>query len=185
MSNEEVIRDVLGGYRAPRPPGCSEMVYSIMMNCWASEPADRPLFDALVELLDPDHIPNPETSTVDGRRPWARQTRESIRSEYPSSGQATGSTGTASAVCVNSERAYQGFAADVAAAEPSELDYRPVTKSSGEWRAAWIGLAAASAHETKSNSPTFVLWLIKLTDLRSLVAFPCRLSYPIPAPLLI
>ncbi|VDN38381.1 unnamed protein product [Dibothriocephalus latus] len=40
------------GYRMERPHGCPEAVYSIMLRCWAWEPADRPTFAEVRQELE-------------------------------------------------------------------------------------------------------------------------------------
>jgi hypothetical protein len=46
---ELVMLRVMGGYRAPQPPGCPDDVYKIMMECWAEDPSGRPTFQALAD----------------------------------------------------------------------------------------------------------------------------------------
>lgn len=53
LTNQEVWLKVKAGFRLPKPPDCPEVVYkSIMRQCWASRPADRPTFATLVTLID-------------------------------------------------------------------------------------------------------------------------------------
>lgn len=53
LNNPAVITLVLGGGRAKRPQSCPPKVYSLMLNCWAQEPRDRPSFHELVYRLAP------------------------------------------------------------------------------------------------------------------------------------
>ena len=34
MTNAEVLQQLEGGYRMPAPPGCPELLYQIMLDCW-------------------------------------------------------------------------------------------------------------------------------------------------------
>ncbi|XP_070548061.1 tyrosine-protein kinase FRK-like [Ptychodera flava] len=52
MSTEEVISSVREGYRMPKPPQCSEELYTIMLSCWNAEPKKRPDFTELAAKLD-------------------------------------------------------------------------------------------------------------------------------------
>jgi hypothetical protein len=49
LCNEEVVRAVLAGQRLERPQRCPQAVYSLMCDCWATDPARRPGFDAIIE----------------------------------------------------------------------------------------------------------------------------------------
>ena len=39
------------GYRLPKPKGCPDKIYSLMLKCWSLEPNGRPTFEALLEDL--------------------------------------------------------------------------------------------------------------------------------------
>ncbi|EGD72947.1 TK/SFK-SRC protein kinase [Salpingoeca rosetta] len=52
MSNKEVVGKLDSGFRMECPPGCPDSLYKIMLDCWKSEPADRPTFEALVFRLE-------------------------------------------------------------------------------------------------------------------------------------
>jgi hypothetical protein len=53
MSRVQVWVEVSGGYRLPRPEGCPERVYDLMLDCWSAEAEDRPSFTTMVvELKD-------------------------------------------------------------------------------------------------------------------------------------
>ncbi|XP_037792798.1 tyrosine-protein kinase Src42A-like [Penaeus monodon] len=47
MSNIEVVEAVERGYRMPCPSSCPQLLYNIMLECWAREPANRPTFETL------------------------------------------------------------------------------------------------------------------------------------------
>lgn len=49
LSNDDVVRAVLGGARPERPPRCPSAVFALMQECWAYDPAARPTFAAIVE----------------------------------------------------------------------------------------------------------------------------------------
>ncbi|XP_066482769.1 tyrosine-protein kinase Srms [Tiliqua scincoides] len=51
MTNQETIQQITRGYRLPRPNTCSPEMYSIMLDCWNSNPEDRPSFHSLRESL--------------------------------------------------------------------------------------------------------------------------------------
>ena len=48
--NEKVWVQVAGGFRLPRPNGCHDVIYEVMMSCW-DEPDERPTFDDLLGTL--------------------------------------------------------------------------------------------------------------------------------------
>ncbi|XP_042889572.1 tyrosine-protein kinase Src42A-like [Penaeus japonicus] len=47
MTNAEVVDALDRGYRMPCPRECPHLLYTIMMECWAKEPANRPTFETL------------------------------------------------------------------------------------------------------------------------------------------
>ncbi|XP_026188787.1 protein-tyrosine kinase 6-like isoform X2 [Mastacembelus armatus] len=52
FSNQEVYQQVTQGYRMPAPAKCPEFLYKIMLQCWSTEPTDRPDFKSLKVKLD-------------------------------------------------------------------------------------------------------------------------------------
>ncbi|XP_063003527.1 tyrosine-protein kinase HCK [Elgaria multicarinata webbii] len=52
MSHQEVIRGLERGYRMPRPEGCPEELYEIMVRCWEKKPEERPTFEYNQSVLD-------------------------------------------------------------------------------------------------------------------------------------
>ena len=47
MTNGQVIEALLQCYRMPRPRGCPDKLYDIMLDCWREEPENRPTFETL------------------------------------------------------------------------------------------------------------------------------------------
>ncbi|ESO07212.1 hypothetical protein HELRODRAFT_110726 [Helobdella robusta] len=52
MSNNEVQLRLQTTFRHPKPEGCSDELYEIMLNCWHRTPEKRPTFDSLFHILD-------------------------------------------------------------------------------------------------------------------------------------
>ncbi|XP_034436056.1 tyrosine-protein kinase Blk [Hippoglossus hippoglossus] len=52
MTNPEVIRSLDSSYRMPRPEGCPEELYNMMMTCWKQAPEERPTFEFLQNMLN-------------------------------------------------------------------------------------------------------------------------------------
>eukprot|EP00035_Acanthoeca_spectabilis_P021685 m.439610 g.439610 ORF g.439610 m.439610 type:complete len:672 (-) comp18403_c0_seq1:923-2938(-) len=52
LSNKEVVSKIDEGYRMEKPQGCPEGLYNIMLDCWKTEPMDRPTFESLVYRLE-------------------------------------------------------------------------------------------------------------------------------------
>jgi serine/threonine protein kinase len=51
-SNNVVIEMLETGYRLPPPPGCSHVIYKLMIRCWHPDYHYRPDFDEIVRELD-------------------------------------------------------------------------------------------------------------------------------------
>lgn len=52
-TNEVVITQVMGGYRAAKPErGCTPELYGVMLQCWEQIPTNRPSFEQLAAMLD-------------------------------------------------------------------------------------------------------------------------------------
>ena len=47
ITNSEVIAKLQMGYRTPRPQGCPDHLYEIMLDCWREDPTERPIFETL------------------------------------------------------------------------------------------------------------------------------------------
>ena len=53
MTSEEVISQLIKGYRIPQSPKCPDRFYQIMLDCWMLEPEQRPAFEELnYKLID-------------------------------------------------------------------------------------------------------------------------------------
>ena len=61
MTNAQVLEALQQGYRMPRPMGCPDMLYDIMLDCWKEEPSNRLTFETLQWQLE-------EFFTVDDSR---------------------------------------------------------------------------------------------------------------------
>lgn len=51
MSNHETFLRVNAGYRMPCPQDCPLSMHKLMLDCWSSDPKQRPCFKALCEKL--------------------------------------------------------------------------------------------------------------------------------------
>lgn len=51
LPNPEVMQLVTNGGRLGTPPGCPQVIYRIMADCWNPTPEDRPTFSSLLERL--------------------------------------------------------------------------------------------------------------------------------------
>ena len=52
MTNDEVLVQVNQGYRMPQPPGCPDPLYQMMLDCWKTDPKERPKFEHLMDQLE-------------------------------------------------------------------------------------------------------------------------------------
>jgi serine/threonine protein kinase len=50
--NALVMNKIMSGYRTPKPAGCTDDLYAIMLECWTAAPEGRPSFTALVATLE-------------------------------------------------------------------------------------------------------------------------------------
>ena len=66
MTNAEVLQQVERGYRMPCPVGCNELLYTIMLDCWKSEPLERPTFETLQWRLEDFFVNSDATDYQDG-----------------------------------------------------------------------------------------------------------------------
>jgi Protein tyrosine and serine/threonine kinase len=64
MPNDGVVKRLRKGYRHPKPDACPDELYEIMMECWRSEPNERPTFEYLYQILD-DFTVSTETGYKD------------------------------------------------------------------------------------------------------------------------
>ena len=51
MTNDEVLVQVKRGYHMPQPPGCPDPLYQIMLQCWKTDPKERPTFEHLKDRV--------------------------------------------------------------------------------------------------------------------------------------
>jgi len=51
LDNNEVVAEVLSGYRLEKPPTCPDNVFEIMMNCWAKKASERPTFEVIFDQI--------------------------------------------------------------------------------------------------------------------------------------
>lgn len=54
VSNHELLNYLKAGERLERPENCSETLYALMLQCWATDPNDRPDFSDICHKLDPN-----------------------------------------------------------------------------------------------------------------------------------
>ena len=51
MGNKEVFDKVMNGYRLEIPEGCQPEIYELMIDCWLSDPNERPSFNEIHKRL--------------------------------------------------------------------------------------------------------------------------------------
>ncbi|KFM70272.1 Insulin receptor, partial [Stegodyphus mimosarum] len=54
LSNEEVLKFVVGGNIMEKPEDCPEKLYTLMLMCWHRNPKARPTFIEIIEMLLPE-----------------------------------------------------------------------------------------------------------------------------------
>ena len=52
MTNAQVLEALQQGYRMPRPMGCPDKLYDVMLDCWKEEAQSRPTFETLQWQLE-------------------------------------------------------------------------------------------------------------------------------------
>jgi len=71
MSNPDVMKMTMSGGRHPNPAGCPEMVYKLLLKCWATDVAARPSFRILkatfhaIAELNPRQLPTRHLSSLE------------------------------------------------------------------------------------------------------------------------
>ncbi|XP_048839362.1 tyrosine-protein kinase receptor UFO-like isoform X1 [Brienomyrus brachyistius] len=88
VENSEIYDYLRQGNRLKQPPGCLDVIYSLMFSCWLLSPKDRPSFETLrcelekvleelPDTLEPEEIlyvnmdePRAEQGAVGGREPF-------------------------------------------------------------------------------------------------------------------
>ena len=53
MDNAAVINKVQAGYRAPKPPTCTDEFYAVLLSCWNAKPKKRMPFSQIVTAVGP------------------------------------------------------------------------------------------------------------------------------------
>ena len=62
MTNAQVLKSVESGYRCPKPEGCPDPLYVLMLECWRHEPEERPTFESLKFRLEDYYVSTAEGS---------------------------------------------------------------------------------------------------------------------------
>ncbi|XP_068735074.1 uncharacterized protein [Montipora capricornis] len=52
LGGQEIVETLRRRERLPKPDGCTDEIYDIMLNCWHANPKQRPTFEELVHLTD-------------------------------------------------------------------------------------------------------------------------------------
>lgn len=52
ISSSRICEVLHNGYRMPKPTLCCYSLYEIMLGCWNSNPADRPKFGSIKDMID-------------------------------------------------------------------------------------------------------------------------------------
>lgn len=52
LGGQEIVRKLRRGERLPKPDGCSDEIYDIMLTCWKANPKERPSFEELAHLTE-------------------------------------------------------------------------------------------------------------------------------------
>lgn len=55
VQNNELLNYLKEGNRLERPENCSDMLHELMIQCWASDPDDRPCFSDICKILEPNN----------------------------------------------------------------------------------------------------------------------------------
>ena len=58
FTNDEVMKYVKEGNKMKRPEDCPDLLYSLMSDCWTSQPDDRPTFLQVLCVVPLDGILN-------------------------------------------------------------------------------------------------------------------------------
>ncbi|XP_028394142.1 uncharacterized protein LOC114518358 [Dendronephthya gigantea] len=57
---ENLVNQIHGGYRLSKPEETSNEMYKLMLQCWETNPEDRPTFHVIIDILE-EHIKNNES----------------------------------------------------------------------------------------------------------------------------
>jgi len=52
LGGQEIVETLIRGERLPKPEGCSDQIYDIMLKCWHPNPKQRLAFQELVHVID-------------------------------------------------------------------------------------------------------------------------------------
>jgi len=52
LGGQEIVETLIRGERLPKPEGCSDQIYDIMLKCWHPNPKQRLPFQELVHVID-------------------------------------------------------------------------------------------------------------------------------------
>jgi serine/threonine protein kinase len=72
-SNPDVMHFVRAGKTHPKPPCCSNVLFSIMLACWSSDPGARPSFARLAAMLEAT-----DAELYEGRQPISARPRRAL-----------------------------------------------------------------------------------------------------------
>ena len=64
MTKNEVFTQVTQGYHMPQPPECPDPLYQIMLECWKTDPEERPTFEYLKYQLEEYYMPTEEANPL-------------------------------------------------------------------------------------------------------------------------
>ena len=89
-TNEQVMTQVMAGYRAPKPAvGCSAEFYETLLQCWAEIPSNRPSFEDLGTLFSQKMIEIGANARVAGSTAGTPGGRN-VQNEYDLAGDGAG-----------------------------------------------------------------------------------------------
>jgi len=54
VQNHELLNFLKSGTRLEKPENCSDSLYELMLQCWTTDPDDRPNFSDICKKLDPN-----------------------------------------------------------------------------------------------------------------------------------
>ncbi|KAH7636321.1 macrophage-stimulating protein receptor-like [Dermatophagoides farinae] len=51
LSDNDLCRDIMNGYRLPPPSSCPDVIYAVMIKCWSEDSTKRPNFECLCQEI--------------------------------------------------------------------------------------------------------------------------------------